>query len=123
MVFGAMGLLFPTLGFNIVDTTTFVPGRGIPLALFCVAIVGMADALYSCKAVQQLRFCLDQSLVGSGISRHMKKGVIGLVVFILCMTVIAALYFTQRTVYMLGSMMFSSSGTRERICCICRCSS
>ena len=102
MVFGAMGLLFPTLGFNIVDTTTFIPGRGIPLALFCVAIVGMADALYSCKAVQQLRFCLDQSLVGSGISRHMKKGVIGLVVFILCMTVIAALYFTQRTVYMLG---------------------
>ena len=102
MVFSAMGLLFPTLGFNIVDTTTFIPGRGIPLALFCVAIVGMADALYSCKAVQQLRFCLDQSLVGSGISRHMKKGVIGLVVFILCMTVIAALYFTQRTVYMLG---------------------
>lgn len=102
-LFGLLiGLLFPTLGFNIVDTTTFVPGRGIPLALFCVAIVGMADALYSCKAVQQLRFCLDQSLVGSGISRHMKKGVIGLVVFILCMTVIAALYFTQRTVYMLG---------------------
>ena len=101
MVFGAMGLLFPELGFS-AGSSVFVRWDEFLLSLFCAAVVEAVYAAYGSKTVQRFRYCVDQSLVKSNTPHRLRKVIAVLITFILIVTVIAALYFTQRTIYMLG---------------------
>lgn len=101
LVFGALGILFPEIGYH---ASSAVPttGHEILFSLFCVVLVEILQTAYRSQTVQRIRFCVNQSTSKQRPSHSLRKAVFLVTFLILCATVTAAIYFTQRTTYMLG---------------------
>lgn len=61
LVYSAMGLLFPELGYNY-TTALHLKWRDAVFALICVIVVELLWMLYQSHAMQKVRFCIDQSI-------------------------------------------------------------
>ena len=99
-VFSGYGFLFPELGYNWKNSFVSPFGHFL-LAALCVIVTGVVWKLYSGKAAARLRGVLRSAESTPYVVRHMTHQVIfsGLTAFAL--TFVAAVYFSERTAFML----------------------
>lgn len=100
LVYGALGILFPqfqrdyTLAFKL-DYRDFLS------ALLCIIFVSLAWELYHSRLVQKLKLYVDRSSRTSYVNDTLRNRSVIFFAVALTLTVVAAAYFSQRTVYML----------------------
>lgn len=100
LVYTAMGVLFPELGYRYssafhwkMDDTVF--------AAVCVITVELLWVVYQSDAMQNIKFCMDQSMNNPFVSGKMNWFFAGFEFFLFCMAICAADYFSERESYML----------------------
>lgn len=100
IVYTAMGLLFPELGKNFrssfhwnINETYFV--------VICIAAIELLWAFFQSRTLQRVKTCIDRSVDSPYASRRMNLFFASVELFLICMSVIATLYFFQRESYML----------------------
>lgn len=100
LVYGALGILFPqfqrdyTLAFKL-DYRDFLS------ALLCIIFVSLTWELYHSRLVQKLKLYVDRSSRTSYVNDTLRNRSVTFFAVALTLTVVAAAYFSQRTVYML----------------------
>lgn len=100
LVYGAMGILFPQFDRNY--TMAFkLDYLDILSAAVCIFLVAGSWELYNSKKVQQIKLYIDRSSITSFIENSLQHRALGFFAVALTLTIIAAAYFTQRTIYML----------------------
>lgn len=100
LVYGAMGILFPQFDRNY--TITFkLDYLDIFSAVVCIFLVAGSWELYNSKRVQQIKLYIDRSSLTSFVEDGLQHRALGFFAVALTLTIIAAAYFTQRTIYML----------------------
>ena len=101
LVFSALGILFPEMGYH---ASSAIPTteHEILFSLFCVVLIEILKTVYRSQTIQRIRFCINQSTSNQRPSRGLRRALFSLAVLIVFATVTAAIYFTQRTTYMLG---------------------
>ena len=100
LVYGALGILFPQ--FHRDYRLAFVLDyRDLLSAIVCMLLVSLAWELYNSRLVQKLKLYIDRSSVTSFIENSLQQRALCFFAVGLTLTIIAAAYFTQRTVYML----------------------
>ncbi len=100
IVYTAMEFLFPELGYHYysafhwhMENTVFM--------IICIVIVELFWTIYQSDTTQNLKFCIDQSINNPYAPKKMNLFFAAFEFFVLCMSVFAALYFSQRESYML----------------------
>lgn len=100
LVYGAMGVLFPQFGRNY--TIAFrLDYLDILSAVVCIFLVAGSWELYNSQKVQQIKLYIDRSSITSFIENSLQHRALGFFAVALTLTIVAAAYFTQRTIYML----------------------
>ena len=100
LVYGALGILFPqfhrdySIAFKL-DYRDFIS------ALLCIILVSLAWELYHSGLVQKLKLYVDRSSRTSYVNDALRNRSVTFFTVALTLTVVAAAYFSQRTVYML----------------------
>lgn len=100
IVYSAMGILFPRLGYRYSSALQWDWGDAV-FAMVCVAIVELLWILYQGNIIQNIKMCIDQSVHSPYTSKKMNLFFAAFEFFMLCMAVCAALYFSQRESFML----------------------
>lgn len=100
LVYAAMGILFPELGYRYssafhweLDDTVF--------AAVCVIVVELLWTVYQSDAMQNIKFCMDRSMDSPFVSGKMNWFFAAFEFFLFCMAICAADYFSERESYML----------------------
>lgn len=101
LVYGALGLLFPQSSTGLVRVSAFSQSD-LVLAVLCVAIVEAAWALWQSPPVRSFCACIDQASDSPYLERRLIRPLLFFGAFIMLLTVLSAIYFSQRSVYMLG---------------------
>lgn len=101
IVYTAMGILFPELGYHSGSAFHWDWDDGI-FAAVCVAVVLLLQEAYQSDTVQNFKKCIDQSIKNPYSSGKMNLFFVTFEFFLFCMAVSAAVYFSQRESYMLG---------------------
>lgn len=100
LVYGAMGILFPQ--FKRDYTIAFkLDYRDLISAVICMLLVAASWEIYHSKRVQQLKLYIDRSSRSSFAQDSLQHRAVGFFAVALTLTIVAAAYFTQRTIYML----------------------
>lgn len=100
LVYSSMGFLFPELGYSF-RNALHLKWRDALFSMVCIIIVELLWAAYQCDAVQNIKLCINQSIHNPYTSRKMYLFFGAFEFFMICMAVIAAVYFSQRETYML----------------------
>ena len=100
LVYGAMGILFPAFGKDF-SAAFKLDYRDFISAIICMFLVAITWEVYNSKKVQQLKLYIDRSSRTSFVQDSLKHRAVSFFAVALTLTVIAAAYFTQRTIYML----------------------
>lgn len=100
LVYTAMGLLFPELGYRYDSSFHFDLDDAVFLVL-CIVVVELILALYQSAAIQNLKTCINQTVNNPYVSRKMSLFFVTCESFLVFMSVFAALYFSERETYML----------------------
>lgn len=100
LVYTAMEFLFPELGYHSSSAFHF-DLDDLVFLLTCIIIVELLWAIYQSKSIQNIKFCIDQSIHNPYASKKMNLFFAAFEFFLLCMAVLAAGYFSQRESYML----------------------
>ncbi len=100
LVYSSMGILFPELGYNF-TTALHLKWRDAVFSMVCIMIVELLWLVYHSDWVQSVKLCINQPIHNPFTSGKMNLffGVFEL--FMVCMAVVAAVYFSQRETYML----------------------
>lgn len=100
LVCGAMGILFPQFGrdYTVVFKLDY---RDFLSAVICMLLVAFTWELYNSKRVQLFKLYIDRSSRSSFAQDRLQHRAVGFFAVALTLTIIAAAYFTQRTIYML----------------------
>ncbi len=101
IVYTAMGLLFPALGKHYYSALHWKLNDTV-FVVVCVVMVELLWAFYQSDFVQHIRMCVDQSVNNPYASKRMSLFLTVLELFLIFMSVISAIYFSQRESYMLG---------------------
>ncbi len=101
IVYTAMGILFPELGYRYSSAFHWELDDGIFL-IVCVLTVELLWTVYQSNSVQNIKSCMDQSVNNPYTSKKMTLFLVFFEFFSSAMAVFAALYFSQRQSYMLG---------------------
>lgn len=101
LVYSAMGILFPALGKDFHSAFHWKPNDTIFL-LICVFTVEILLKVYESAPIQRIRNSIEQSVNNPYDTPKMKLFIFVFELFLTCMSVIAAVYFSQREFYMLG---------------------
>lgn len=100
LVFGGMGLFFPEYGCT--WTTAFAhPLDDIPLALLCLVCVEGLYRLYNGKRMHHFRDCVNGVEDNPYMEKSIAKFMSGFIAAALALSIIAAVYFSQRASVML----------------------
>ena len=100
LVYTTMGIFFPELGYNY--RTAFCLDRNdIALAIFCSMVVMVLWKLYQSHTINNIRYSVDQNVHNPYISNKIYIFFIVFEFILLCMAVLAAVYFSHRASYML----------------------
>lgn len=96
-----MGLLFPSLGFNI--SSIFILKKSDLIILpFCAAVVLAIDKLYHSSFIQTYKNAVNEYENTPYWSPKIGFVLGGVSTFIFCMAVLSTVYFSNRMYYMLG---------------------
>lgn len=98
-VYLAMGCFFPKMGNVTSSLATNI--NDLILSLFCVLIIEVIYHAYRLEKFQELRTSIDQSSRNPYVEKRINRSVYIFAFFIVCMTISAAVYFSNRAVYML----------------------
>lgn len=101
LVYTAMGILFPELGYRY-DSALQWDWEDALFAAICVASVEIVWAVYQSNTIQHIKLCMDQPIHSPYSSRKMNLFFAMLEFFVLCMAVFAANYFSERESFMLN---------------------
>ncbi len=101
LVYSAMGILFPELGYHYSSAFQFDWDDAL-FAAVCVMIVQILWIVYHRDVMQNVKQCIDQSNSNPYASQKMNLFFAAFEFFMLCMAVCAAVYFSERESYMLG---------------------
>lgn len=101
LVYGALGFLFPQSSAGLARASTFSQSD-LVLAILCVAIVEAVWALWQSAPVRSFCTCIDHASDSPYLERRLIRPLILFGAFIMLLTVLSAIYFSQRSVYMLG---------------------
>ncbi|MCI9676385.1 MAG: diguanylate cyclase [Lachnospiraceae bacterium] len=101
IVYSAMGILFPELGYFYSSALHWDWGDAV-FAMVCVGAVELLWAFYQSKTIRNIKQCIDQSVNNPYSARKMNLFFVVFECFLLCMAVFATVYFSQRESYMLG---------------------
>lgn len=101
LVYTAMGILFPDLGYRY-DSALQWDWEDALFAAICVASVEIVWAVYQSNTIQHIKLCMDQPIHSPYSSRKMNLFFAMLEFFVLCMAVFAANYFSERESFMLN---------------------
>lgn len=99
LVYGAMGLFFPELGFDF-RSAIGIGFNEVALALLCVAVVEAVCAFDRGKAVEAYRQVVDKG--GNRTPRNITAALVVLSMLMVGATMVATAYFANRASYMLG---------------------
>ena len=100
LVYTSMGILFPELGYGY-DTAFHWKLDDTVFAAVCVIIVELLWAVYQSEAMQNIKFCMEQSMKNPYVSGKMSWFFAVFEFFLFCMAICAADYFSERESYML----------------------
>ena len=99
-VYLAMGILFPEHGYTFMNTFKLRPGDAA-MAVLCICLVELCYRAYNSSTVKHLKHNIDQCGNNPYIQSRINHVIAAFGAFILAMTALAALYFSQRASYML----------------------
>ncbi len=100
LVYTAMGILFPELGYRYYSAFHWKWDDAV-FAAVCVIVIELLWALYQSDTIQNIRFCMDQSIKNPYVSGKMNWVFAAFEFFLFCMAIFAAEYFSERESYML----------------------
>lgn len=101
LVYSSMGILFPELGYSF-RTALHLKWRDAVFSAVCIVIVELLWSVYHSDTIQHVRSCINQRIHNPFTSRRMTLFFGVFEAFMICMAIIAAVYFSQRESYMLG---------------------
>lgn len=101
LVYTAMGLFFPSLGFNF-SSIFMLEKSDLIILLFCVAVVLAIDKLYHSSFIQTYKNAVNEYENTPYWSPKIGFVLGGVSTFIFCMAVLSTVYFSNRMYYMLG---------------------
>ncbi len=101
LVYGALGLLFPQCEYGLADAAVFTQSD-LLLAVLCVAVVEAACAVWHSRPARSFCSCIDRSGETLFLERRLARLLALFGLFVMVLTVLSALYFAQRCIYMLG---------------------
>lgn len=108
LVYAAIGTLFPELGYRYSSALHWEWDDAV-FALICVVTVELLWTAYQSNTMQNIRFCIDQSVDNPYSSKKMNLFFVIFAFFILFMAICATFYFSQRESYMLNQHGFAVS--------------
>lgn len=100
LVYTAMGWLFPELGYDYRSTFHWNLNDMV-FAIICVLSVELLGVIYRSDTVRNVRMCINESVNNPYASAKMSFCFIMFALFMLSMSVSAAVYFSKRESYML----------------------
>ncbi len=100
IVYTSMGILFPELGYHGYSAFQWDWDDAV-FAAVCVITVLVLWTVYQSDVIQNIRFSIDQSGQNPYVSGKINVSFVLLIFFVLCMSVFAADYFSERESYML----------------------
>lgn len=100
LVYGAMGIFFPKLGFDYRLGFHYINGEWI-LALACGMIVEIIYMIYNSEAVRKVSDAVNEAESSPYSSKRVSLIVVVIGIFTLCMACFSTIYFAQRAEYML----------------------
>ena len=101
LVYTAMGLFFPSLGFNF-SSIFMLEKSDLIILLFCVAVVLAIDKLYHSSFIQTYKKAVNEYENTPYWSPKIGFVLGAVSTFIFCMAVLSTVYFSSRMYYMLG---------------------
>lgn len=101
LVYGALGLLFPQYTAGLIRASAFSQSDLI-LALLCIVVVEAACAIWQSRPVRSFCTCIDHSSDTPFLERKFIRPLLFFGLIIMLLTVLSAVYFSQRSVYMLN---------------------
>ena len=101
LVYTAMGVFFPSLGFNF-SLTFMLEKSDLIILLFCVAVVLAIDKLYHSSFIQTYKKAVNEYENTPYWSPKIGFVLGAVSTFIFCMAVLSTVYFSSRMYYMLG---------------------
>ena len=105
LVYTAMGLFFPSLGFNF-SSTFMLEKSDLIILLFCAAVVLAIDKLYHSSFIQTYKKAVNEYENTPYWSPKIGFVLGAVSTFIFCMAVLSTVYFSSRMYYMLGQHGF-----------------
>lgn len=100
IVYTAMGILFPELGYRYSSAFQWDLDDAV-FAIICVIVVELCRAAYQSNMVQDIKSCINQSIKNPYASGKMSLFFAAFEVFLAYMAISASVYFSQRESYML----------------------
>lgn len=101
LVSGALVLLFP-YGANSLERASLFSTSDLLLAVLCVVLVEAFSSLWQSKAARSFFTCIDRSSENPFLERRLTRLLLIFGLFVMLLTVSSAVYFAQRTTYMLS---------------------
>lgn len=101
LVYGALGILFPQFGRDY-TIAYHLDYRDIFSAIVCIVFVSLSWELYHSERVQSLKQYIDRSSRTSYVKETLRHRSLAFFTVAVTLIIIAAGYFSQRTVYMLN---------------------
>lgn len=109
IVYTAMGILFPQMGYHYYSAFRWKVNDAV-FAAVCVIVVQCMWGLYQSEVVQNIKHGIDQSINNPYGSKKTSVFFILVQFFLLCMAVFAAHYFSRRESYILQQHGVEVSG-------------
>ncbi len=100
LVYTAMGILFPELGYRY-DSAFHWDFNNTVYMIICIVVVELFWTIYHSDTLQDVKLCIDQSVNNPYAPKKMNLFFAAFEFFVLCMSVFAAIYFSQRESYTL----------------------
>ena len=107
-VYLAMGIFFPRMGYDWKSTLDFHIGD-IILILLCIFLVEIVRKIYSSERMKKFKNAVDHAYSHYVEYRKRHAYHSALASFLISMTILATVYFYQRTAYMIGQYGIAAS--------------
>lgn len=102
LVYGAIEILFPNATYSSSVTFEMILSN-ILVSILCFILIEFVWTIYNSKGAEQLRASMEYSTNAPYEKWHIYEFVGAFIACILAITTLATVYFSQRTVYMLGT--------------------
>ena len=102
IVYASFGILFPESGYSYLNNHV-IDLKNIILAIFCLVLILSFRQLFKTKKVQRIKEYIDQSANNPYLASNFNIGFTIFSLSIIAMTIMAAVYFSNRSAFMLSA--------------------